>query len=406
MSAAPVDEDAIEEESDDVDNSGSDNEPEAEDAADNEQQGPVDVVAATGDSADAAGSSRKRGRGIGGGRGRGRGCRVSDVSGGQDPENDLDIGSPIPNWAPPEVPDMVTDPESAEDSQDERADQEYVMAHNVRWKVNTGRSVCPRKVAAKDARRPQLIGITNHTEVEIIEYFWACCPTGEIEEICRLMTINGSVHLKFGANFKVTVGEFWLFRGYLQYMLCFPEEGGNDAYWDKCVDKIEAELGTLFICHDLKRFGLTQTRFEQFVKAFQLPTNAADVASGDPFSPIRRFADAWNNTMYGERAVAWRSASEIYEGKELMADKAYNKKYGKSHGLTLRMVQPWHRSGRLVIADAGMASMATLKACADVGLDFEGNVKGAHRGLCKEWLMSQVKNRGDRASAVTHGNYN
>ncbi|KAK3277456.1 hypothetical protein CYMTET_14539 [Cymbomonas tetramitiformis] len=72
-----------------------------------------------------------------------------------------------------------------------------------------------------------------------------------------------------------------------------------------------------------------------------------------------------------------------------------------SPGLTLRMVQPWHRSGRLVVADAGMASMATLKACADVGLDFEGNVKGAHRGLCKEWLMSQVKNRGDRASAMT-----
>ncbi|KAK3255282.1 hypothetical protein CYMTET_35530 [Cymbomonas tetramitiformis] len=80
-------------------------------------------------------------------------------------------------------------------------------------------------------------------------------------------------------------------------MLCFPEEGGNDAYWDKWADKTEAELGTLFIRHDLKRFGLTQTRFEHFVKASQLRSNAADVASGDPFSPIRRFADAWNNTM-------------------------------------------------------------------------------------------------------------
>eukprot|EP00873_Tetraselmis_striata_P046012 jgi/Tetstr1/466276/TSEL_000956.t1 len=57
---------------------------------------------------------------------------------------------------------------------------------------------------------------------------------------------------------------------------------------------------------------------------------------------------------------------------------------------------PW-----VVVLDAGFMSVRTALAFFMHGLYIIGNVKTAHAYMVKEWLLSQVPNRGDRATATT-----
>ncbi len=72
------------------------------------------------------------------------------------------------------------------------------------------------------------------------------------------------------------------------------------------------------------------------------------------------------------------------QGKEFVAD------YGANPAKALRCVKPWFRSGRCVILDSGFASLKCVKGMAEYGLFTIGNVKSAHVGFPKTWLVKNA----------------
>lgn len=83
---------------------------------------------------------------------------------------------------------------------------------------------------------------------------------------------------------------------------------------------------------------------------------------------------------------------EIQEGKEAMARKKYQCEgytYKFHTAVTLRCVDAWFGSSRLIVADSAFASVATAKALLSFGLHFIGIVKTATKGfpkdVCKHW---------------------
>lgn len=77
---------------------------------------------------------------------------------------------------------------------------------------------------------------------------------------------------------------------------------------------------------------------------------------------------------------------EVYEGKEAMAKKKYTTDYPKSVALTLRMLEPYFSTGRVLIADSWFGSVACALALFKHGVFAEMNVKTAHKDYPKEQL--------------------
>lgn len=69
---------------------------------------------------------------------------------------------------------------------------------------------------------------------------------------------------------------------------------------------------------------------------------------------------------------------EINEGKEAMSTKKWQREFGAGTATTLRLTEPWHGSGRVVVGDSWFASVKTAVELFKVGLYFIGLVKTAH----------------------------
>ena len=67
------------------------------------------------------------------------------------------------------------------------------------------------------------------------------------------------------------------------------------------------------------------------------------------------------------------------------ADKA-----GKGTQVLLELTEPWHHSGRLVTADAYIASVEAALAMKEKGLTFIGNVKQCSRRFPMEFLGNTI----------------
>ena len=80
---------------------------------------------------------------------------------------------------------------------------------------------------------------------------------------------------------------------------------------------------------------------------------------------------------------------DMQEGAVRMQDKKYNKEWGKSAGCTLRLTEPWHGSGRIVIGDSWFGNMNNISACLSHGLFPIFNMKGA----CKAFPIEEVKSQ-------------
>ena len=246
-----------------------------------------------------------------------------------------------------------------------------------------------------------------------------------------------------GCPFTVTKGDFWLFMGYLLYILCHPMDLPIQDYWEGSLST-KYESCSAFVKHDIGKFGLSYGRFRRLMQAFTLPQHPGIEGQNDPFRFIRRFVDEWNVTMQhcicpgkflvvDESMGQWLGKGmpglmyvarkptpngreghtttadaetgciifyEVYEGKILMAEKEHVHELGAGTAIALRLTAPWAHSGRIVILDSGFASLKAAKALAEVGLYMIGNVKTAHSGFPKQWLNSQVSQRGDRACAT------
>ena len=92
-------------------------------------------------------------------------------------------------------------------------------------------------------------------------------------------------------------------------------------------------------------------------------------------------------------------AIDLVEGAEQDAGKSYNQEWGKSTGCTLRLTEPYHGTGRTVVADSWFGSVNTAVALLKHGLYFVGNVKNGHYGYPKAWVKSLCTERGDKVFA-------
>ena len=321
--------------------------------------------------------------------------------------------------------------------QEETATHLYV--HGVAWVKSLGRTLCP--AASNGFSQPTQLRMYNYADATVFEYFLACFPSNLVDEICILMMQKGREQRK-GCPFTVTKGDFWLFMGYLLYILCHPMDLPIQDYWEGPLST-KYESCSACVKHDIGKFGLSYGRFRRLMQAFTLPQYPAIEGKNDPFCFIRRFVDEWNVAMQhcispgkflvvDESMGQWLGKGmpglmyvarkptpngreghttadaetgciifyEVYEGKILMAEKEHVNELGAGTAIALRLTAPWVHSGRIVILDSGFASLKTAIALAEVGLYMIGNVKTAHSGFPKKWLNSQVSQRGDRACAT------
>ena len=91
---------------------------------------------------------------------------------------------------------------------------------------------------------------------------------------------------------------------------------------------------------------------------------------------------------------------ELFEGKEIMAEKEHVDVYGATTATSLRLTEPWRASGRIVIADSWFGSVKTAVQLWNInGLHSNLIVKTAHKLYPKDTIAGQL-NRGEWKSVV------
>ena len=103
----------------------------------------------------------------------------------------------------------------------------------------------------------------------------------------------------------------------------------------------------------------------------------------------KTIADALSGIMIG---------IELNEGKQRNARKRWHSIHGATTSTTLRLTQPWHGSGRIVVGDSWFSSVKTAVQLRKRGLHFIGPVKTAHR----KYPLAALKRRcpADRGSWI------
>ena len=366
---------------------------------------------------------RGRGRATGSGRGRGRGDQQQPPATGEAEFSDGDSDSTSEEF----------------DSEDEGlvAEDTITLKGGMKWTTDKGRTVDP--FLQRGYQRPAIFKLHNFTEKQEVDYFGACFPMDLIQQIAELMTRRGRNELQLGSSWEVTRGEVYTFLGYQLAVLIFHTGGPKQDLWLEAGGQKYKEA--LFSSPDLGKYGITFSRFSRLMMAFTLPTYGDDQ---DPFNPIRSFVDSWNQRMQDslnpgkllivdESMALWKGRGmpglmvvprkptpvgreshttacgdtsciifvEPYEGKDRMAKKPLVKEWGKAPAVAMRCIKPWWGTGRLLIADAGFASLKLCHGLAEHGTFLIGNVKTGHSGFPKRWLLEQVPSRGCRASATT-----
>ena len=378
-----------------------------------------------------------RGRG---GRGRGKGTTRAE------PEDDVGLL---------ELEDTSDESEESGNDEEEGGGAAYdeeegdtLKVGEMEWRKNQGRTIDPYR--AQGHNRPAAFKLHAYTEKTELDYFLAAFPSDLVPELAVCMTEYGQ-ELGFGASWEVTVGEVWRFLGYNMAIMLLHTGGPKKDLWlEKGSGKYQ---GALFNAPDLGQYGLDHARFTKMMRAFRLPTYG-DLK--DPFNPVRRFVDRWNIAIaralepgplitVDESMALWTGkrnrdpASDVeqgtgmpgwmfvgrkptnkgreshttadcdsgciifvepYEGKTRMGEKEFVQEWGKNPAKAIRCVKPWFGSGRIVIADAGFASVKCAHGLAEHGLYLIGNVKGASTGFPKKWVLDQLSVRGDRACAT------
>lgn len=96
---------------------------------------------------------------------------------------------------------------------------------------------------------------------------------------------------------------------------------------------------------------------------------------------------------------------EFQEGKERMETKKFCAEYPKHVALVLRLTEPWHGKGHVVLGDSYFASVQTTIALLERGTYFMGMLKTASAGFPKAFLQKNAwdagAKRGDTRTCVT-----
>ncbi|XP_069354527.1 piggyBac transposable element-derived protein 3-like [Maniola hyperantus] len=224
----------------------------------------------------------------------------------------------------------------------------------------------------------------------------------------------------FPAKQKVLIEkELLLFIG-IMYAMTLQELPDRRCYWNTTSEGIypPANFG--------QRFGMSRQRFETILMALRF-TQPSDLDDSDRWRNVRTLVTMVNEKLehtirpgskitVDESMFAWYGRGayfkdgmpavmkikrkpkgvgcevktacdsgtnimirmEINEGKESMSAKKWQRELGAGTATTLRLTEPWHGSGRVVVGDSWFASVKTAVELSKVGLYFIGLVKTAH----------------------------
>ena len=217
---------------------------------------------------------------------------------------------------------------------------------------------------------------------------------------------------KYGERWEsFTIGVLYRFIGMWVQMVAEPREGGRRAYW-------RDHKGYECYCPSQWSFSdiMPEYRFDMIYSVFE----AVPGEEMDPFKKVRTLIDSFNDhikTVYDpsylltvdESMFTWTGRGmvgrsfvprkprdtglecktvcdgiskvllhiDVQEGKWRMVGKKHNEIYGKAAGCTLRLVEHWRGTGRIVIGDSWFGNQKTVAGLLERGLFCILNIKGA-----------------------------
>ena len=254
--------------------------------------------------------------------------------------------------------------------------------------------------------------------------------------MAKKMTENGQAKFKAGkrayVNWEVSVNDILQWIGVWLYMLAFHQPGLRSQFWREP----NGGFGPRHRLVDWLKLGGNGVKnehwFDCMYESFELPTKPGS-KSDDKFIKTRFFWECLRDGFYAavtaswllvldESMVKWMGHGmpglmvilrkptpiglelhtlccalcgilvwfEVYEGKEAMASADYCDEYPKSIALTLRMLEPFFGSSRVLIADSWFGSVACAVALYTQHIFCIMNVKTATKNFPKGEMMEVV----------------
>eukprot|EP00731_Ephydatia_muelleri_P007263 Em0003g1511a len=189
-------------------------------------------------------------------------------------------------------------------------------------------------------------------------------------EECIIPQTNLAAELDDEWTSPLTIGEFLTFLGAICFMICYPLGGSRRRYWHWMGDEI-------FPAANLGRF--IQWR--------------------------RRKPEPWGHELWTvvDKESGICTNFELNEGKEITRQLKYFAEFGATTATTLRLLEPYFESHRLVFIDSWFQSVKTATELKRRGLDSLGVVKTAHKNYPREDLEARCMNE---AGAVASAHVN
>ena len=200
------------------------------------------------------------------------------------------------------------------------------------------------------------------------------------------------------------------------------------------------------------RFGMTRKRYDAISSCLAFGEWNTEELAADPWLPIQTVIDAFNtcretvlspgtNILLDEIMSSWLGSEakysmggvphktkiirkpkgvgvelkalidckssimmrlELCEGAKRQALKKYENEYGAGTAVSLRLTEPWHGKGHVVIGDSAFSSVSSCVAFIERGTFFRGIVKTASKLYPKKYMNKhEFKDRGDHLALST-----
>lgn len=328
----------------------------------------------------------------------------------------------MPSEIPSEVSSTDSSSENSSDSDNELFDDkeaDQVTAHETVWTFGNQVKIDTFK---DGYYKPKLIRWTDDEvkKFSALKFWEEFFPLEFIPEILELSNTKLRAHRRS----PLTKEELYKFFGIL-YAMTIQTISTNRDYWSVKDGLFPAPAFG-------KRFGMSRNRFEEIKGAITFCSEQNQQSTTDKWSLVRPFVDMlnerWKNVIrpgykitVDESMFVWYGRNmpavmkirrkpkgigcevknaadsvtnimlrlEINEGKDEMSKKMWQKDFGAGTATTLRLLEPWFGSGRIVLGDSWFASVKTAVQLYERGLFFMGIVKTA----TKKFPLKEIRDR-------------
>ena len=327
--------------------------------------------------------------------------------------------------------EYVSDPDEAE-VDDGASPEDYSAPRKVKslndWAPKFIRQDIRLKEGGCDIRGGSMKDFSTPDLRPPLDYFLHFFPLFEMQETFDAMTQAGKA--KYGDSFpEITPGLFARFLGCLIRTTCYPIPGQH-RYFASGGDSYTPDFG--FHC------AMSYTVFSRIKEFF--------VLSGDEGQGTMEACKKWLQQVIGkfqagytpgsclcvdESMISWTGSTtdmhlyyikrkpkplgvlvrtcsdgetnilvnaEIAESKEMEQEKTGYQTFGATTSCTLRLVEPWEGTLRIVVADSYFGSCRTVEELRERGLYAIMAVKTGHKGFPKDKLSKRLNKQGDTAS--------